>query len=60
MQPLSAPANSGQVRNSARLGSVVDIIRCGYNFVRPHQALRFGKVTRTPGMQAGLLAQALS
>ena len=31
-----------------------------YNFVRPHRALKFGKETRTPVMQAGLVARRLS
>ena len=29
------------------------------NFIRPHRALKFGKVIRTPGMQAGLVARRL-
>ena len=29
-------------------------------FLRPHSALRFGKVTRTPAMQAGLAKKQLS
>ena len=33
-----------------RLGAV----RCCYNFVRPHRALKFGRETRTPAMQARL------
>ena len=36
------------------------MLRCYYNFVRPHSALRFGKVTRTPAMQAGIFARALT
>ena len=32
----------------------LELLRCHYNFIRPHRALRFGKVTRTPAMQAGL------
>ena len=30
------------------------------NFLRPHSALRFGKVTRAPAMQAGLTTKRLS
>ena len=31
-----------------------------YNFVRPHSALRFGRETRTPAMQAGLVSTRLA
>ncbi len=30
------------------------MLRCYYNFVRPYGALKFGRETRTPAMQAGL------
>ena len=43
-----------------RLAGQLDLLRCHYNFVRPHRALRFGQVTRTPAMQAGLAPRALS
>ena len=33
---------------------------CHYNFIRPHSALRFGKETRTPAMQAGIVSKKLS
>ena len=32
----------------------LEILRCHYNFLRPHRSLKFGSVTRTPAMQAGL------
>jgi hypothetical protein len=31
-----------------------------YNFVRPHGGRRFGKVVRTPAMQAGLARRPLT
>ena len=31
----------------------VDLLRCHYNFIRPHRALTCGRETRTPAMQAG-------
>jgi hypothetical protein len=31
-----------------------------YNFVRPHKALKFEKIVRTPAMQAGLATKRLS
>ena len=33
----------------------VDLLRCYDNFIRPHRALKFGRETRTPAMQAGLV-----
>lgn len=50
---------SGRVRNPARLASAVEIVRCSYNFLRPHGALRIGDVTRTPAMQAGAFSRRL-
>ena len=38
----------------------VELLRCYYNFIRPHRALRFGRETRTPAMQAGLVSQRLA
>ena len=32
----------------------LDILRCHYNFLRPHRALKLGPEIRTPAMQAGL------
>ena len=29
------------------------IVRCHYNFLRPHRALKFGTEMRTPAMEAG-------
>jgi hypothetical protein len=51
---------SGRVRNPSRLASAVEVLRCGYNFVRPHLALRFGREVRTPAMQAGIFGRRLS
>ena len=33
----------------------VDLLRGYDNFIRPHRALKFGRETRTPAMQAGLV-----
>ena len=38
----------------------LDILRCHYNFLRPHRALKFGPEIRTPAMQAGLANRRLS
>ena len=39
-------------RGEAQLRGHVELLRCHYNFVRPHRALKFGRETRTPAMQA--------
>jgi len=41
-------------RRSEQLENQLEIVRCYYNFLRPHRALKFGMETRTPAMQAGL------
>ena len=43
-------------RGADQLRSHVELVRCHYNFVRPHRALRFGRETRTPATQAGLVS----
>ena len=48
------------VRKPQRLDQMLAILRSYYNFVRPHAALRFGSVTRTPAMQAGITPRALT
>ena len=42
-------------RGADQLHGHVDLLRCHYNFIRPHRALQFGRETRTPAMQAGLV-----
>lgn len=46
-------------RGQNHLTEQLELVRCFYNFIRPHRALKFGKVIRTPGMQAGLVARRL-
>jgi hypothetical protein len=41
-------------RRKERLAAHLELLRCYYNFVRPHRTLRFGAEVRTPGVQAGL------
>jgi transposase-like protein/IS1 family transposase len=43
-----------------RLEDHLELLRCYYNFVRPHRALKFGRVVRTPAMQAGLTTKRLT
>ena len=38
----------------------IELLRCYYNFVRPHGALKFGREIRTPAMQAGLTTRRLT
>jgi hypothetical protein len=47
-------------RCADHLRGQVELLRCHYNFVRPHSALKFGRETRTPAMQAGLVTKRLS
>ncbi len=47
-------------RSKARLEDHLELLRCHYNFGRPHGSLRFGSVVRTPAMQAGLASRKVS
>ena len=47
-------------RHNERLDSQVSLLRCYYNFIRPHGALKLGSVVRTPAMQAGLTSKRLT
>ena len=47
-------------RRKRTLDDHLELFRAFYNFVRPHSALRFGKVTRTPAMQAGFATRRLT
>ena len=42
-------------RSEDKLEEHLELLRCHYNFVRPHGALKFGREVRTPAMQADLL-----
>ena len=47
-------------RGEDQLRGHVELLRCYYNFVRPHRALKFGRETRTPAMQAGVVSTRLN
>jgi transposase-like protein/IS1 family transposase len=47
-------------RSKERLEEHLELVRCHYNFLRPHAALRFGTATKTPAMQAGLVNRRLT
>ena len=42
-------------RGADQLHGHVDLLRCYDNVIRPHRALKFGRETRKPAMQAGLV-----
>lgn len=56
--PLSGRACHARDRD--HLDGNMALLMCHYNFIRPHSALKFGKVTRTPAMQAGIVSKRLS
>ena len=47
-------------RWTERLEDHMELLRCYYNFVRPHRALKFGRDVRTPAIQAGLTRRRLT
>jgi transposase-like protein/IS1 family transposase len=47
-------------RRTQRLEDHLEVLRCHYNFLRPHRALKFGHEVRTPAMQAGLTKKRLT
>jgi IS1 family transposase len=49
-----------QARWRTRLEDHLELLRCHYNFVRLHRALKFGQAVRTPAQQAGLTNRALT
>ena len=46
-------------RAQSQLADHLELVRWFYNFMRPHRALKCGKVIRTPAMQAGLVTKRL-
>jgi len=49
-----------QARWKQYLNDHLELLRCHYNFVRPHRALKFGREVRTPARQAGLTRRTLT
>ena len=47
-------------RRQRRLEDDLELLRCHYNFLRPHLMLKFGHELRTPAMQAGLSTRRLT
>ena len=46
-------------RSKERLEDHLELLRCHYNFCRPHSSLRFGGEVRTPAQQAELVSRKL-
>ncbi len=42
------------------LADQLELLRCYYNFIRPHGGLKFGREVRTPAMQTGLVSRKLT
>ena len=59
-EPARPDLWGARVSNDPGLPDHVELLRCYYNFIRPHRALRFGRETRTPAMQAGLVSPRLA
>ena len=51
---------ASHARETGHLDGSLALQMCHYNFIRPHMALKFGKETRTPAMQAGIVSKKLS
>ncbi len=47
-------------KSEEKLVEHLELQRCYQNFIRLHSALKFGRVTRTPAMQADLATRALT
>ena len=47
-------------RKGEPLSNHLELLRCYYNFIRPHRGLKFGKELRTPAMQAGVVSRWLT
>ncbi len=51
---------TAHARRGVRLREQLDLLRCHYNFIRTHMALKFGTMYKTPAMQAGLTHRPLT
>ena len=59
-RPYLSRRTLSHARSTDTLEAHLELLRCYYNFVRPHGALKFGRETRTPAMQAGLATRRLT
>ena len=51
---------SSAPQSRTKLEDLIELLRCYYNFVRRHGALKFGRERRTPAQQAGLVTMRIS
>ncbi len=51
---------NSHARRDDRLEENLELLQCHYNFIRPHMALKFGRMFKTPAMQAGLTDRPLT
>jgi IS1 family transposase len=52
--------NPAPGRSPQRIQEALELVRVFYNFVMGHSSLKFGKVKRTPAMQAGIFDRPLT
>ena len=57
---IKLDANEAYARRTKPLEDHLELLRCHYNFLRTHRALKFGHEVRTPAMQAGLTKKRLT
>jgi hypothetical protein len=57
---VSIGAPDGVFSRDKCLDDHLELLRCYYNFARPHRALKFGREVRTPALQAGLTDRPLT
>jgi hypothetical protein len=50
---------SSVLQSAEGFANQLELLRCYYNFIRPHGALQFGREVRTPAQQAGLVTRRL-
>ena len=58
--PYLGRRTPSHARRSKSLTDQMALMMLYYNFVRPHMALRFGELVKTPAMQAGLVMKTIS
>ncbi len=56
----SAAVLPAHTRSQEPLAAQMKLLRCYYNFVRPHGGLRFGPEVKTPAIQARLVDRKLT
>ena len=49
-----------QARWKQCLDDHLELLRCHYNFIKPHRALKLGREVRTPARQSGLTGKRLT